>query len=93
MTVTKATSLSWTVLRHVGGTQPAPHPLFAPVMFTPLPLLPTTPTVYCSFTDITCPTNLYAGGSQAQMCLIGPNVPAGPNSYIDIGDGWITPNR
>ncbi len=73
------------VLRGVGGTTPAAHPMGALVMSTPLPLLPAQPA-----------GSFYQTGHQALMCIQGrSNFPndTSPTShattFIDIGgDGW-----
>ena len=69
----------WTVTRHVGGTLAAAHADDAPVMSTPLPLLP--------LTGVPPP---YVAGHQAQMCIADQdNLGAGHfTKLIDIGDGY-----
>ncbi len=69
----------WTVIRHVGGTLAAAHADDAPVMSTPLPLLP--------LTGVPPP---YVAGHQAQMCIADQQTVGSSHftKLIDIGDGY-----
>jgi hypothetical protein len=83
-------SSTLTVQRAVANTALDAHSKYAPVMFTPLAILPATPICSASSPTQICP---YVGGSQAQMCLITPSTQYPAFTIIDIGDGWMTSNE
>jgi hypothetical protein len=97
LVVTQVKNNSWSVERRTGGTPtdtsvPTNYSAGQPVMFTPLPLVPSSPA--CFNADGTpassCP---YDAGKQAQMCLASSISGTGPFNYwiLDIGDGWVAP--
>jgi hypothetical protein len=78
---------TWNVVtRHVGG-QSGPDGLKdAPVMYTPLPLLPGVDPAD-GVTPLPAVGSPYASGMQAQVCIVKHT--ATDTTFIDIGDGWV----
>jgi len=92
MQVSAVSGSTWTVARGQGGTTAATHFANAPVMSTPLPLIPNDLAFIAP----------YAVGAQAQMCIAsrgwvssGLDPSGNPvveyfTTVIDIGDGWTS---
>ena len=90
--VSAVSGSTWTVARGQGGTTAATHFANAPVMSTPLPLIPNDPAFIAP----------YAVGAQAHMCIasrgwVSSGLDASGNpvveyftTVIDIGDGWTS---
>jgi hypothetical protein len=100
MQATFSSTNTYTVARGQGGTTPAGYTAGAPVMSTPLPIIPNV-APFNTFAS----SSPYATGKHALMCVLEFGVQSGGidpatgdalvfdfTTVIDIGDGWVFPH-